>query len=112
MYITGVIFFLGTHDFQDVSISSDGPGDIRVTGYFIEGSTATGVLVAMSTTSEVYFHMFTREGTQSQFANTVSNVAGGDYSVSVFVEDENGLPFNRSATIPQNVTVVKGKRID
>ena len=44
---------LGTHDVQNVSVTSLLPGQIRVTGNIIEGSTATGVLVIVSNIIDV-----------------------------------------------------------
>ena len=39
------IIHVGTHDIQNVSVSSPLPGQIRITGTFVDGSTATGVLL-------------------------------------------------------------------
>ena len=101
--------FLGTHDIQGVSITSPLPGVVRVTSNFIQGSTTTGVLVAVLTTSNIYFHLLTRRGNQLRDEWTVSNVVSRNNYVSTFVVDKNGLPFNRIAIIPQYVIVVEGK---
>lgn len=98
----------GTHDIQDVSITSPLPSKIRMTGYFIKGSTATGVMVAIPNASEIKFHLLVRDRNQLELDDTVSNVEGGQHSVSTFVVDENGLPVNRAATMPQTVMVEKG----
>ena len=39
---------------------------------------------------------------------TISGIPPGMYNVSVFVLENNGLPFNRSATTPRNVSVTDG----
>ena len=105
-----VYLFPGTHDIQGVSITSPYPGAIRIIGYFIQGSTATGVLTAILTTSRIYFHLLTRQGNQLRDEGTFSNVVDGDHYISVFVVDEDGLPFNRTATIlPQVVSVANSK---
>ena len=78
-----------------------------MTGYFIEGSTATGVVIAVLTTSKIYFHSITREQDQLHLEGNISTVVGGDHYVSVFVMVEDGLPFSRTATIPQVVSVVE-----
>lgn len=99
-----------THDIQDVSITSPLPGVIRVTGKFIQGSTDIGVMMAIQTNSELYnFHTLHRQENQLHFNDFISNVAGGRHSVSIFVLEGNGLPFNRSAIIPQKVIVIEGK---
>ena len=83
---------------------------VGVTGDFIQGPTATGVLVATLSTSGINFHLLLRE--RNQIHDTISNVEGGPHYVSVFVVEENGLPFIRAATIPQLVVVVNGNLHD
>ena len=39
----------------------------------------------------------------------VTDLLGGNYSISVFVVEENGLPFERVATSPKLVTVETSK---
>ena len=82
-----------------------------MTGYFIEGSTATGVLIAILTTADINFNSITREQDQLHLEGTISNVGGGDHNVSMFVMEEDGLPFSRTATIPQVVSVVDSKQL-
>lgn len=66
--------------------------------------------MAIQTNSELYnFHILHRQENQLHFNDFISNVAGGCHSVSIFVLEGNGLPFNRSATIPQKLTVNGGK---
>ena len=36
---------IGTHDIQNVTVNSPLPGQIRVTGDFVDGTKATGVLL-------------------------------------------------------------------
>ena len=40
---------------------------------------------------------------------SVPGLAGGEYGISVFVVEENGLPFERVATSPKLVAVEKRK---
>ena len=57
MYVYCII--IGTHDIQNVTVapSSLHPGQIRVTGDFVNGSTATGVLlIVYSLTNESDVH--------------------------------------------------------
>ena len=105
-----MIIFIGTHDIQNISVSSPQPGEIRVTGYFIQGSTASGVLVAILTRSEIYFHLLSRIRGQPHLEGTISNVVGGQHNVSVFVVEENGLPFSRTASVPEVVFIKNSKQ--
>ena len=102
--------FLGTHDIQDISITSPSAGTIWITGNFIPDSPAVGIVVAVLNTSKISFYLLRREGNQLGNEGILSNIEGGQHMVSVFVVDRTGLPFNRAATIPQNV-VVNGKSI-
>ena len=74
-----------------------------MTGDFIEGSTATGVLAAVLTIHGIQFFSFV--GGNAAFTNLV----GSQYNVTIFVIEDSGLPFNRTATIPQSVSVASGK---
>ena len=79
-----------------------------MTGDFIEGSTATGVLVSVLNEKGPQHHMVTKESDRSEIESVISGVAGGQYTVSVFVVDEDGLPFHRAATKPRRVSVDDG----
>ena len=35
----------------------------------------------------------------------ISDLLGGDYQVSVFVVEENGLPFSRAAVAPKQIAI-------
>ena len=97
-------YITGTHDIQNISVSSPLPGTVRVTGEFIEGSTATGVLII------VYSLQTAADDSDIQYIDseyhdlntmiTVDRLTGGHYGVSVFVI-ENGLPFSRVSSLPQ-----------
>ena len=97
--------FLGTHDIQDISIASFSAGTIWITGNFISDSPAAGVVVAVLSTSNISFYLLRREGNQLDNEGILSTVRGGQHMVSIFIMDRTGLPFNRAATIPQNVVV-------
>ena len=59
------LIVLGIHDIQNISVSSLIPGQVRVTGDFIQGSAATGILVAVLTTSEIlYLHIIKRNSSR------------------------------------------------
>ena len=101
--------FVGTHDFSGIFSSSLHPGEIKVTGNFTDDSTATGVLVIVIGGSEVIYHKASRDGTDKIKETFITGLLGGNYSISVFVVEENGLPFERVATSPKPVDVNKSK---
>ena len=103
-------YFTGTHDVQNILASSPNPGSIMVTGNFIQGSTAAGVLIiAIKSDNSAQYHLYPRNGNKMQIEDTLSGLAGGDYEVSAFVLEENGYPFNRTATTPKSVFVTTGE---
>ena len=76
---------------------------VRVTGDFIQGSTATGLLVivySLSDDSDVQYVNSKYYG--QNVVITVAGLTSGQYGVSVFVQ-ENGVPFLRATTLPQTV---------
>ena len=86
-------------------MNSINPGEIGVTGSFINGSTATAILVIVYSDSDVYYIF----SSPSEEETNVRGLPSGLYNVSVFVVEENGLPFNRSATTPRSVSVMEGE---
>ena len=103
-FSNNIITILGTHDIQNISVSSPLPGTVRVTGDFIQGSTATGLLVivySLSNDSNVYYNSYQRSNDQSIEATVVTDrLTSSQYGVSVFVLDDS-VPFSRAATSPQ-----------
>ena len=93
---------------QDISIASPSAGTIWITGNFIQDSPAIGIVVAILITSNISFYLLRREGNQVDNQGVLSNISRGQHIVTIFVVDSTGLPFNRAATIPQNV-MVNGK---
>ena len=94
-----------------MSVSSPQPGEVRVTGDFIDGSTATGVLTVSVdfSTSKIFYHLIKRGNNKQQFDDTIQGVVGGEHSISFFVVEESGLLFNMTASMPKVVTVEKGE---
>ena len=94
---------IGTHDIQNISVSSPLPGTVRVIGDFIQGSTATGLLVIIYSQSDDCDIQYVNSKYSGQSVDiTVAGLTSGPYRVSVFVL-ENGVPFSRVATLPQTV---------
>ena len=96
------IILIGTHDIQNISVSSPLPGTVRVTaGDFIQGSTATGLLVIIYSQSDDCNIQYINSKCPGQNVDiTVAGLTSGQYGVSVFVL-ENGVPFLRVATLPR-----------
>ena len=77
-----------------------------MTGDFIEGSTATGFLVILSyhsNDSNFRYHQGRREV-------IVQGLPHGEYGISVFAVEEDGLPFVRAATTSREVSVTDGSK--
>ena len=100
---------VGTHDIQNISVTSPQPGEVRVTGDFIYGSTATGLLTIVISTSEIFYHLIERGSDQLHIEGSIQGVVGGEHSISFFVVEESGLPFNRTASTPKVVSVENSK---
>ena len=101
---------IGTHDIQRISIASPLPNIIRIAGEFIRGSSSIGVVVVtfpLDLQLGLSYRFIPRESTTSLRVENI-RVPGGDYSISVFVVEESGLPFTRTASTPINVTVGSG----
>ena len=80
-----------------------------MTGDFIGGSTATGLLTIVISTSKIFYHLIERGSDQLHIEGSIQGVVGGEHSISFFVVEESGLPFNRTASTPQVVCVKNGK---
>ena len=78
-----------------------------MTGDFIDGSTATGLLTIVISTSEIFYHLI--ESDQLDIEGSIQGVVGGEHSISFFVVEESGLPFERAASTPKIVSVEDGK---
>ena len=82
---------------------------MRVTADFIDGSTASGLMVTIVSENDRVQHRFiTREGNENDVNNDLSGMDSGQYTVSVFVVDKDGVPLQRAATKPRHVSVEYG----
>ena len=100
----------GTHDIQNVTVKYFGPGKIRVAGDFISGSLAIGILVIVYSPSNgttIQYRFIPRSATFIPMT-VLSGLPSGHFTATVFVVEDNGLPFNRSATAPINISVCEG----
>ena len=103
---TRMLITLGTHLAQNISVFSPSPGEISVTGDFIDLSMTNGILVlAYSSRSlNVTYYLYSNSHNDSHFNIILHNLEGGDYRVSVFTA-ENGLPYREAASKPLRVYV-------
>ena len=95
---------------QGVSVGPT-PGGVTVTGYFVDNSSAVGVLlITFSLTNEddISYVFVPRPRESQDIETTLTGLSEGDYQVSFFVVDKDGLPFNRSANLPRNISVSEG----
>ena len=107
------ITFQGTHDFQNITVNSSSPGVITVAGDFISGSLTNVILVIIYSENlgDVHVHYMFSSQSVEEVNMTKLNVRGlprGLFNVSVFVVEDNGLPFNRSVTTPKSVPILDG----
>ena len=99
---------LGTHDIHNISVISPSPGEIRVMGGTIDGSTMIGLLIiiySVSEDSDVYYNYVPHDNKQQGVFAVVTELPGGQYEVSVYVMEESGLPFQRAAVTPKSVWI-------
>ena len=91
---------------------NSGGGEISVTGDFIPGSLAIGILIVVysaddDSESNIDYRFIHRSNVHT--TTCMTNLPSGRYEVSVFVVERNGLPFNRSATTPRDISLNEGK---
>ena len=79
-----------------------------MTGEFINGSTAVGILAmvySLNNESDIHYYYVSRLSSQHQVSATFGGLSNGPKSVSLFVIESNGLPFNRIATKIRRVII-------
>ena len=107
------LLITGTHDIQNIQIYSPGSGHVRIAGVFVQGATAMGILVIIYPLDHVNLNVYYFEAFKTMITNTiataVTGLSAGQYGISVFIIEDGGLPFNRSATAPKRLFVQNGK---
>ena len=80
-----------------------------MTGDFIEGSTAIGILIiiySLAKNSDAHYSFSSRVVQQrAKDVDVIVKLPGCYYGISIFAVDENGLPFPRAATTPKFVWI-------
>lgn len=98
----------GTHDVQNISLASL-PGEIRVTGQLIDGSTTNRILLIVYSTaneSEVQYVFAIGKVSDGSVQKSVYGLKGGVYGGAVFAVDEGGRVSSRVAALPQYVEYI------
>ena len=101
--------FTGTHDIQNIVVYSSISGQIQVSGVLVQGATAVGILIIVYPLDRVNLNVYYFKALETTVTNTitttVTGLSAGQYRVSIFVLENTGLPFSRSATVPKRITV-------
>ena len=74
-----------------------------MTGDFIQGSTATGILVSINNGTYLQYY-------QGETEVIVQGLSSGEYNVFVFTIEKNGLPFERASTRQRKIRIIKGSK--
>ena len=111
--IMSFLLITGTHDIQNIQIYSSSSGQVRLSGVFVRGATAMGILVIIYPLDHVNLNVYYFEAFETMITNTiattVTGLSAGQYGISVFILEDGGLPFNRSASAPKILFVQNGK---
>lgn len=95
-------FYTGTHDVQNITVQAV-RDQIHFNYSYASGSYAKGLLAIAH--SKENFNCVVVERENSQRPTIIDTLDAGTYYVSVFVVDQQGIPLNRSASLPSIATV-------
>ena len=104
--------FEGTHEFQWLSFTSH-LGILEISGYFIDGSEAIGILtvayqsLTVNGESDISYVLTMRSVGKESLnfpIGQISNNSNHMLAVSIFTVENDGLPFNRSVSSPKRVS--------
>ena len=80
---------------------------------FVQGATAVGILVIIYPLDHVNLNVYYFEAFETMITNTITTtvigLSAGQYGISVFIIEDGGLPFNRSASAPKRLFVQNGE---
>ena len=114
--ISTLLIILGTHDIQNISVSTNIPSSsVVITSDFVSGSQASGIFTivySLTEDSDVHYSINTRLENQHRLVAELKGLPMNKYNVSVFTLMD-GVPFKRAATTSKSITVseVKGKQV-
>ena len=101
---------VGTHDLHNISVHSPSPGVVEVTGYLVDESSTVGILIIVYSVTEdihVYYNFVPHEPelVELRVYAVAMGLPDGQYEVAVYVMEESGLPFSRSAARSESVWI-------
>ena len=102
-----LIVHTGTHEIQQISVNASAEGFV-LSGEFVERSTAIGIFAlvySLSDESNVHYLLVPRAFREKRVLATFGGIPNGPYDVSLFTVEDNGHPFNESATRVKTVLV-------
>ena len=109
-----VLCYAGTHNVQHITVTSK-LGVVNISGDFVEGSTAIGILAivyALTESDTLDYYLLVPRLLGHQRASTVFEcIQSGTYNVSLFSMEEGDLPFNRAATKVRTLSVDQGRNV-
>ena len=79
-----------------------------MTGDFINGSTATGILTivySLISISDIHYTFVLRSLSQQRVEGTIAELPSNRYGIAIFVVVETGKPFSRAAAKPNSVLI-------
>ena len=106
MYYFHHYLIIGTFDVQNIQLSTNISNAILIDCDIIEGSQATGVLIiaySMADFADIRYEVVVRE--ESRVQAVLSCLQGQSYTVLLHVLNENGVPFDRPASLPLSSNV-------
>ena len=83
-----------------------------MSGVLVRGAAAVGILIIVYPLDHVNLNVYYFEALETMITNTIATtitgLSAGLYGVSIFALEDNGLPFNRSASLPRRIVLQNG----
>ena len=95
---------------MQVTITTDDHYEIIISGYCIEGSKTIGMLAVIYTQAndaDIDYFLLTCLVNVKKCTWHFETISSGQYYVSVFMVEEGGLPFSRSAVKPKKLSIIR-----
>lgn len=108
MSVNSIHVHVGTHDIQNISVSSPLPGQVTVIGDFLQGSTATEILTILfrRSDSHVLYDLAPRRFGAGNIVVTIVGVDSGAYDVFVYAVELEGNRTYLPATVEPHSVIV------
>ena len=101
-------FFAATFDIQNSTAEGNGNG-IIVTGEFITDSFAVGCFIVLQcneSTADIYRAIILSRNELEQTVSVTIDVPSATYKVYAYDIEDDGLPYEMPANIPENDTII------